>query len=181
MKIIKVILLIIILFLTRDILRAEKTIFLEITSYFFENKSEITITSLLNSEKGPYREVVLIYNIDNFQKQYKGMEDKGDFNYSCVISLKELLEKVNQPLIYKIKKGDTLYKIAKKFYKDGSKWEKIVKLNSIKNPNKIITGRDIKIELDEKEGKNFIYEIKVIDAQGLEYISELAIIKLNDN
>lgn len=46
---------------------------------------------------------------------------------------------------YKIKRGDTLMKIAHKFYKDSSKWRKIAKANKIKNPRKLKVGRIITI------------------------------------
>lgn len=48
---------------------------------------------------------------------------------------------------YKVKKGDTLYKIAKKFYGKGKKWKKIYKANKkkIPNPNKLKKGIVLKI------------------------------------
>lgn len=48
---------------------------------------------------------------------------------------------------YTIKKGDSLWSIAKKFYGDGSQYMKIYKANTdkIKNPNLIYAGQVIKI------------------------------------
>ena len=48
---------------------------------------------------------------------------------------------------YKVKKGDTLYKIAKKHYGDGSKWKNIYNANKkkISNPNKLKVGITIKL------------------------------------
>ena len=48
---------------------------------------------------------------------------------------------------YKIKKGDTLWSIARKFYGSGNDWRKIYNANtdSISNPGKIKTGMEIRI------------------------------------
>jgi nucleoid-associated protein YgaU len=44
---------------------------------------------------------------------------------------------------YIIKKGDTLWRLAQRFYGDGSKYTKIVKANNIKNPNSLQVGKKI--------------------------------------
>lgn len=46
---------------------------------------------------------------------------------------------------YTVKKGDTLWSIAKTFYGDGSKYKKIAEHNNIKNPNIISVGQKIKL------------------------------------
>jgi LysM repeat protein len=46
---------------------------------------------------------------------------------------------------YKVKKGDTLWNIAKKELNDGNKYMEIVKLNNISNPNKINIGQVLKL------------------------------------
>ena len=46
---------------------------------------------------------------------------------------------------YTIKKGDTLYSIAKKFYGDADRWKVIAKANDIKDPRKLKVGKVIKI------------------------------------
>lgn len=48
---------------------------------------------------------------------------------------------------YRVKKGETLYKIARKFYGDESAWKKIFNANKaiIKNPNNLNPGTYIKI------------------------------------
>lgn len=46
---------------------------------------------------------------------------------------------------YKVKKGDTLWAIAKKYYNDGSKYTLIQKENKIENPNKIQVGQELTI------------------------------------
>ncbi len=51
------------------------------------------------------------------------------------------------PVSYTVKSGDTLWKLAKKYYNDGSKYDLIVQANkgTIKNPNLIYVGQVIKI------------------------------------
>jgi len=48
---------------------------------------------------------------------------------------------------YTVQKGDTLYKIAKKFYGDGSKWKKIweANRNRVPNPNRLKEGTRLTI------------------------------------
>lgn len=50
---------------------------------------------------------------------------------------------VEQGKTYTVQKGDTLWKIAKQFYGNGSQYSKIVSANSdkIKNPNLIYPGQ----------------------------------------
>ena len=51
------------------------------------------------------------------------------------------------PRTYTITKGDSLSKIAKKFYGDAKQWKKIYEANqsTIKNPDLIFPGQVIKI------------------------------------
>ena len=44
---------------------------------------------------------------------------------------------------YKVVKGDSLWKIAKRVYGDGNKYIEIAKLNGIVNPNLILVGQDL--------------------------------------
>jgi nucleoid-associated protein YgaU len=50
-----------------------------------------------------------------------------------------------KPTSYTIKSGDSLSKIAKKFYGDAKDWQKIYKANqdTIKDPNLIYPGQEI--------------------------------------
>ncbi len=54
---------------------------------------------------------------------------------------------IPEPVFYAIKKGDTLWGISEDFYKDGSKYPKIVEANLevIKDANKIYPGQSIRI------------------------------------
>lgn len=49
------------------------------------------------------------------------------------------------PKTYRIKRGDTLIKIAVYFYGDGSKWRDIARLNRLQNPNHPKVGKVIKL------------------------------------
>ena len=48
---------------------------------------------------------------------------------------------------YKIKSGDNLSHIAKRFYADASKYGAIAKANGISDPNKIQVGQELKLPL----------------------------------
>lgn len=50
-----------------------------------------------------------------------------------------------KPTTYTIKKGDTLWAIAKKYYGDGNKYKELASKNNIKNPDKIYVGQVITI------------------------------------
>lgn len=50
-----------------------------------------------------------------------------------------------RPKFYKVRKGDTLRKIANRFYGDPGVWRQIAKANGIKNPDKLKVGRKLKL------------------------------------
>lgn len=49
------------------------------------------------------------------------------------------------PTVYTVRKGDTLWAIAKKYLGDGSRYPELAALNSIPNPNLIFPGQQVKI------------------------------------
>lgn len=49
------------------------------------------------------------------------------------------------PKTYTVKKGDTLWAIAKRYMNDGSKYKQLASLNNISNPNKLKVGQVIKL------------------------------------
>ena len=49
------------------------------------------------------------------------------------------------PYTYTVKKGDSLWKISKKFFDDGARYKEIAALNSIKAPYEIFPGQVIKL------------------------------------
>ena len=58
-----------------------------------------------------------------------------------------------RPKFYKVRKGDTLRKIANRFYGDPGVWRQIAKANGIKNPDKLKVGRKLKLPKISKGGK----------------------------
>lgn len=50
-----------------------------------------------------------------------------------------------KPRRYKVKNGDTLTKIAVKFYRDASMWRKIANANKIRNPRKLKVGKVLRL------------------------------------
>jgi len=59
----------------------------------------------------------------------------------------ERQEKKSQPEVirYKVKAGETLYSIAKRYYGDGNKYRKIMKDNNIDDPSEVDVGMVLKI------------------------------------
>lgn len=58
---------------------------------------------------------------------------------------KEKVEPKNNARYYVVKKGDTLWNIAKKYYGNGAQYTKIATANAIKNPNLIYPGQKLLI------------------------------------
>lgn len=102
--------------------------------------------------------------LTNYQILYKG--GHGDYHYDIefvnalnlvVHTETELKLAVNNPnntntrpakpqgKTYKVKSGDTLWKIAQKHLGSGAKYPQIAKLNGISNPNKIKAGQVLKL------------------------------------
>ena len=76
-------------------------------------------------------------------------EKSSDNNSTKVVTVKKQRNSSTSPKAktYKVKKGDTLWGIAKKYYGDGAKYTKIFNANKdkIKNPNLIYPGQVFKI------------------------------------
>lgn len=51
---------------------------------------------------------------------------------------------------YKIKKGDTLWSIAKRVYGDGRRYKELAEMNGISNPNKIYAGATLSLPGESK-------------------------------
>lgn len=54
---------------------------------------------------------------------------------------------------YKIKKGDTLWDIAKRIYGDGRRYKELAEFNNIANPNMIIAGKTLQIPSNEAKAE----------------------------
>lgn len=72
----------------------------------------------------------------------KGKKTKGGTKQITTKSTKKVAAKAKT---YTVKKGDTLWAIAKSYYGDGSKYTKIATANKLKNPNVIHVGQKLTI------------------------------------
>ena len=54
---------------------------------------------------------------------------------------------------YKIKKGDTLWDIAKRIYGDGRRYKELAEFNNIANPNMIVAGKTLQIPSSEAKSE----------------------------
>ncbi len=80
---------------------------------------------------------------DNYPKR-KELLEKAGYNYREVQRMvNEILKQPIKELVYKVKKGDTLIGIAKKY---NTTYQKIAKDNNIKNPDLIIVGQKLIIK-----------------------------------
>ncbi len=58
---------------------------------------------------------------------------------------KETNKEMKNIKTYKVKSGDTLYNIAKKFYGDGNRYMELAEKNGISDPNFILDGQELKL------------------------------------
>ena len=82
---------------------------------------------------------VLVFNYFNKNKQPAIQESSTNVQQSGDVNPENL------PGKYTVKEGDTLYMIADKYYKDGYKYDEIVKANSLKDANSIEAGQVLDI------------------------------------
>jgi len=78
----------------------------------------------------------------------------GNIEGVAKVDPKEVVVKEQKAIkveIYEVQKGDSLWKIAQKFYGDGNKWKKIFEDNKevIKDPDLIYPGQKIRIVLED--------------------------------
>jgi LysM repeat protein len=84
-------------------------------------------------------------------KQYKEFKVKTYTTNAGKASVRTQRETKNAPApkktpaTYSVVSGDTLWKLAKKYYGDGSKYPVIAKANNIANPNLILVGQKLTI------------------------------------
>jgi len=70
---------------------------------------------------------------------------KGAVYEIKIVKVKEKKELPSRMIIYKVKKGDTLYGILKKFKIPFTFLNRVVKINRLKNPNLIYAGQRLKL------------------------------------
>lgn len=86
-----------------------------------------------------------VINRHNHRCRQTGTINAIEYVPSVVIQSKNLTPTKPVPHTYRIRKSDTLVKIAVYYYGDGSKWRDIAKLNHIHDPNHLKVGRVIKL------------------------------------
>lgn len=147
----------------------DKLSIVQFSGFFYKNDNYLTILDMM--EKGEVLHLQIrglnlpidfYVVIENFEAIEKG-GDVRCIEYS--ISLKEYIsqpfvmieegnaeentqsapETIEIPTIYIVKKGDTLWAIAKKYLGAGSRYPELAELNNIKNPHLIYIGQEIKI------------------------------------
>ena len=104
-----------------------------------------------SSTNGKIRGASNSLDLDYAYKDYPTlMKEKGKNGFNKSSKKKEEPKKEepkkDTKVYYTIKKGDTLWEIAKKYYGNGSKYTEIAKLNSISNPDKIKVGQKIRVK-----------------------------------
>jgi nucleoid-associated protein YgaU len=84
-------------------------------------------------------------------KQYKEFKVKTYTTNAGKASVQKQRETKNSPTpkktptVHPVVSGDTLWKLAKKYYGDGSKYPVIAKANNVANPNLILVGQKLTI------------------------------------
>ena len=113
--------------------------------FLFDNNMTVSLESYTLKEDAKSNGFDVLASIK--LKQYKEYKVKTyTVTDSGKTSVQESRETKNspapkkEPVVHEVDAGDTLWKIAKKFYNDGSKYTKIAEANNIKNPNLIREG-----------------------------------------
>jgi nucleoid-associated protein YgaU len=111
----------------------------------------VTLTGIAKDTATKEKAILIAGNVDGIAKvnadQLKSKEEIAALAAQTAEIAKEQLAAIPKPVFYTIVKGDTLWKISEKFYKDGSKYTKIVDANLevIKDADKIYPGQAIRI------------------------------------
>lgn len=106
--------------------------------------------SLLNLVLGTLIILVLGILLFNYFKKPSG--EVGPTLETAEENQQEDVTKDNLPGKYTVKENDTLFTIAKSYYGDGYKFDRIAQANNISNPNKIEKGQVLEIpKLDEMQ------------------------------
>ena len=100
----------------------------------------------------------LIFNY--FQKN-KGTIDIPGSNSEIVLTNKDEKLTSNGEKIYKVKKGDSLWKIALAEYNDGYSWTKIATANNLKNPSDLNVNQELVLPKIESKEKVALTETKI--------------------
>lgn len=86
---------------------------------------------------------ILVFNYFNRNKASLGPAQQTETNQQTQATQDVTQDKLPGP--YTIKEEDTLFKIAEKYYGDGSKFENIAQANNLADPNDIVAGQVLQI------------------------------------
>ena len=142
--------------------------FLEIKKKYFKSTEEVVSMFL-----GLVIVVVVGGLVFNYFQKSKGVIDIPGSNSEITLTDNNGDEKVNEngEKIYKVKTGDSLWKIAESEYNDGYSWTKIAEANNLENPSILVAGQELilpKLEVKETIAKA-TDEIKTTIGVGNEY------------
>jgi len=125
--------------------------FAEIKKKYFKSTEEIVSMFL-----GLVIVVVVGGLIFNYFQKSKGTVDIPGSNSEITLTNNGEKLTANGEKIYKVKKGDSLWKIAQAEYNDGYSWTKIAEVNNLKNPSVLETDQELilpKLEVKETIAK----------------------------
>ena len=125
--------------------------FAEIKKKYFKSTEEIVSMFL-----GLVIVVVVGGLIFNYFQKSKGTVDIPGSNSEITLTNNGEKLTANGEKIYKVKKGDSLWKIAQAEYNDGYSWTKIAEVNNLKNPSVLETDQELilpKLEVKETVAK----------------------------
>jgi hypothetical protein len=128
----------------------------------FDNKKRIE-PILCRNEPTDY--ISFYMSLTNEMNMYGGfhklkMDDAGSCETFFTAPHRSIsIANSNRYIIHKIKANDSLFKLAKKYYHDGSKWKKIYQANrdEMSDPNSLTIGQELvipKITVSSKEDKH---------------------------
>lgn len=147
--------------------------FAEIKKKYFKSTEEIVSMFL-----GLFIVVVVGGLIFNYFQKSKGTVDIPGSNSEITLTNNGEKLTANGEKIYKVKKGDSLWKIAQAEYNDGYSWTKIAEVNNLKNPSVLET--DQELILPKLEVKETIAKVSDEKETTIAVGSEYKVVK-NDN
>lgn len=121
----------------KSIYATVQTVSLESYSYEESRENGLDVTASV---------VLKVYNPYETKKRY--IEEESSDNNTTEFTVEADTPRADDRELsqyYTVKAGDTLWKICKDYFEDGSKYSEIASLNGISNPNYITVGQVIKM------------------------------------
>ncbi|MFC1851744.1 PhnD/SsuA/transferrin family substrate-binding protein [candidate division CSSED10-310 bacterium] len=114
-------------------------------------------------------QTMVTYCLDNSPFVTREMELNKDNSFESVVELPpNYCQSSGQQTIYTVKAGDTLGKIARKFFGNSNKYNVIALYNDIKDPNIIFIGQPLRLKLTQIKVVRVNYSLHIKDKQGAE-------------